>query len=618
MAKESGSALGSVLGVVIGVILIAGIAGTPFYLSMLQSENRGVNVAVDDDVAALRRVVEHLDQNLAAISDANSFSPDDELTPDNAAGLTVPESRELSASLDRTRKLLVDADIADKGRGTIIGGVSIPTGGKSPAEVVTAVTKRYQTENKQLESLAQGSINAIRGIRFGAIDANESLEANRSQAIYWTTVAKIHSNRADLEEDFASLLMRYASWNVDVIATLQLDIEATEAQMPTTTIAALREEASKIEQEIEQIEETAGDLRNDASDLSEKLAAAEEEAAAINGEMAELEAIGLEDSVDRSRRYLQLTTQSNEVESRIAVLKNGAATEDEEAAPGLRDVEYRLKQSEESIAGWRKALASFEEQIETLTATEQELTGLRSDFTSQKQTLASEVEALLAKAAEHQADAQKSRDEAQNALTKARQLASKAVTLAGRRTSEIKNSAPPGDELADMVGKDGDTKASLLCLAAEVDFTEALLLTKRIQTLQDAFDASTSIAKMINTEAPEDPAATIEGIQTAAAEKLVSAAKRYEEAANSLKASSTQTPAGTISGNNYVWQTNIGLASVELLRSTLAAAATGDVDTEAQDRAYNLLVDAVKDREKSPLLTPAVDVIKYLQHRVAE
>ncbi len=618
MAKESGSALGSVIGILIGVILVAGIAGTPFYISMLQTESRGLDQAVDGDVDALRRVVQHLDQNLAAIADAHAIVPDDALTSDDAARFKLPPEPPGVSTLDKTRTLLQDVRLADSERGTDIPGVSLPQGGINPGEAVSAVTRRYQSDNKDLHSKAQQAINDLRQVRFGTVGADQSLPANRAQAIYWTTMAQMHSNRADLEEDLASLLLRQAMWNVDVITTLQLDIEATEAQMPTTTISALREEASKIEDEIAEIQTSAGDLRNRVADLSDDLASAVEDAAEIHAEMNELALTGLEDSIERSSRYLELTKRSNEIESRIATLRDGAAEDADSETIGLRDLEFRLRQEEESIAGWQKALSHFEEQIEKLTATEEELTRLRGDLVSKRRDLAADVEELMTRAEEHQAAAQTARDEAQQALAKARQFAGKAITLAAGREREITQSAPPGDELAEMVRKDGDTKALVQCLAAEVDFTEALLLTKQIQTLSDAYQTRSNIARMIEGETPDDPGATIEALQTEASEKLVSAAKRYEEAANSIKTSSIQTPAGTMSGSNYVWQTNIGLAAVELLRSTLAAAATGSVDTDAQERAYNLLVEAVKDREKSPLLMPAIDVIKYLQHRVAE
>jgi hypothetical protein len=93
---------------------------------------------------------------------------------------------------------------------------------------------------------------------------------------------------------------------------------------------------------------------------------------------------------------------------------------------------------------------------------------------------------------------------------------------------------------------------------------------------------------------------------------LVTAAEEFDKALKLLERSNVRVAGGTLSGKNYAWQVQVGLAAVYLARASLA----GD-DPEArfneQSQAYEMLRQAIEGREQSPMLATAVDAFEYLQ-----
>jgi divalent metal cation (Fe/Co/Zn/Cd) transporter len=60
----------------------------------------------------------------------------------------------------------------------------------------------------------------------------------------------------------------------------------------------------------------------------------------------------------------------------------------------------------------------------------------------------------------------------------------------------------------------------------------------------------------------------------------------------------------------------VGQAAVQMMRATLAELVDGKPDQEAQEKAYELLKKVAQGREQSPLISPALDTLRYLQQTV--
>ena len=122
MAKGSSFDAGGAIGIVLGVVLIGGLAATPFYLSHLRSPKAALDLAVEDDLEAVRRFVLHIDQDTAALSNLRALiGKDGVVDADLAEELHKAHPdlfKDAVAETDLVLSLLRRADRADQDRGT--------------------------------------------------------------------------------------------------------------------------------------------------------------------------------------------------------------------------------------------------------------------------------------------------------------------------------------------------------------------------------------------------------------------------------------------------------------------------------------------------------------------
>ena len=149
------------------------------------------------------------------------------------------------------------------------------------------------------------------------------------------------------------------------------------------------------------------------------------------------------------------------------------------------------------------------------------------------------------------------------------------------------------------------------CLVAECAYATGLLRCGHAAAMRER----ALITRLIATVAGEGFASTtddVEKVRTDAANDVADALKAYDQAAALIGKASIKSGNVTISGKNYLWQVQVGQAAAHLL---LAAIHFEQADKAGAERtlAYNLLKDAAEKREQSPLLTPAIDTLLYLQ-----
>lgn len=131
------------------------------------------------------------------------------------------------------------------------------------------------------------------------------------------------------------------------------------------------------------------------------------------------------------------------------------------------------------------------------------------------------------------------------------------------------------------------------------------------------FAAQSRVAETSDGAKPADISAAVDKVRAEGLAEIEQSIKSYVTAAAMVKQSSFKGLEGpTISGAQSVWQVQVAQAAAILLKSQLIAE---PVDaTTARDEAYALLGEAVKGREGSPLLTPALGTFLYLQKAAAE
>jgi hypothetical protein len=100
---------------------------------------------------------------------------------------------------------------------------------------------------------------------------------------------------------------------------------------------------------------------------------------------------------------------------------------------------------------------------------------------------------------------------------------------------------------------------------------------------------------------------TVTDSRKAARAQLADAVASFKKASTAIG----KTKADSISGKNSLWQVQVGEAAVHMM---LAAVADEESAALAEQKlAYDLLKEAGKGREQSPLLMPALDALEYLQ-----
>ncbi|HVP11884.1 MAG TPA: hypothetical protein VMV94_11950 [Phycisphaerae bacterium] len=641
MANASKKPVGTVVGIVLGVVLVGAIAATPFYLAKFESPDRAIVAAAGEDVETLRRVVLDLDQNLGALADMDAaLAEGEKLTPEAAEQIRSAHEDifgdELGRRLNETARLLKEYDKADEARKTMIpGAVPPPSSPLGAGEAVRQMRQKYLTVNDKLRTQATAAIDQLKRLSTGEATAGGVVAINRIEATYYYLAGRMLCNRADFEQEQAAAWRRAAVERLQLVASLQREVEALQAQEPTTAMENVRDLVKQVSRQIDVAKDQVAQLRPVVESLSAKVAELDGEAAEAHRQMAELTVgEGQLRRADQAARYMEWATKARQAEASAEALRNGTLVDAEvmpaeaddthtfkyrggRSQPGLRDLQFRLQQIEEDLATWQASRSALKKQEDSLKTQSKQVEQQQREAAASAGTYAAEVRDLLAKADEFAKAAGQARGKALESLKQAESFAQKAVADANKRTrraaEKAKASGGKPDECAELISKDVDTEASLQCLNAEIAFNIAVTTTGEIEELKDQFATQSLVQKLSGGEAPAEVTEKIADLRTKAVAKLADATKAYEAAEKPISGSSAKSGTGSVSGTNYVWQVQVGEAAVQLLRASLAAIVDGTPDREAQDKAYELLTKVAQGREQSPLISTAIDTLQYLQ-----
>lgn len=592
MAQSSEGKLGGLLGLVIAGVFGVALVGSPFYLAYLQASDRAAERKSSGDVEDVRRIVLALDNHLAVINDYNKAESN--LGGGEKVTAIPPEFR---TSLDQTTKMLQATEEADKSRGTRIQkGVPIQAGLPRLQSVPTDMKQLISAHEKLLSEADQ----KLRGI-----SATDNLGAARTKAIVEYARGRLQRNRAEFERWQARTAKDEAVAMAPAIAELKITQASLDAQSPAKNIAAIEERKSKLSAEISQVEAAVSKVSSQAADLKKRIAEQEKIAADAKQQKSELAA---KSKGSLPAEYQQLADKARAAETEAMSLQNGtlenavpadAATADITPPEyksgsrriGLRDVEAGLA----SLNATKKALEAqdkeLEDQLAALKASEAKIDEQKSAAKDQLEKITGESDKLMAEAGEHQKSAMTADTAALKAFAESTKAAKMAANAAKARANDARTAAAaiggavPDDRLT-RVSSDGDTEGSTYCLAGESAYLGALTYASQLLSSdsEKSADARSAATKLVN-------------------ESL----DLYKKAADAI----SKTKAGTISGRNYLWQVQVLQAASTLLRANLAESAdAGEPDRVA---AYKLLAESAKGKEQSPLLTPAIDTLVYLQ-----
>lgn len=639
MSSKGSSSVGGIIGLVVGFILVGGIAGTPFYVSMLQSEDRSVDLAAEQDVATVRRVVLAIDAHLATLKDIDdSLAGENELTTEEISDIIeeYPDllSKDVLDDLTRSSQKLRKLEALDRERGTeIAGGGSVASGKPNVRAAVSQMKSKYLKANEVLLRKAETAGNNLRSLRVGEASAASRLPATRVQAILKWSEGRLHLNRAEFEQTQAATLRQNAGRIIEGLATLDRKTQTLEIQKPEKVLSRLQDDIAEQDNLIAAVTATISDLEREISNMEATLAEARETANGAREEMTALNPNALTPQTYQ-QRYSSLATVARRAEADQASLINGSledATLESDAdgrtvyvggtaVTGIRDYKERLAQ-QQSI------LSHHEDLKELLVARHAELTELNDSLSSRQQDLTDRVQALsgdvedtLQAAQAHDTAADEATQNAIKAFSQAQKYVGQALTATRRIKSKAQqaSSASGGkqDDHTRMIANDKETEAALHCLAAEISCQEATAQFGKIAALQNRDALETYRRRMTGQGSTASSEAEIEELRVEAINSLASAKTTYEKATALIRQINVKTPYGPVSGAKLVWQVQIGQAAAHVLHATLLTDTDPAGALAEKEEANILLQEAVKDREQSPALAPAVDTLLFLRDSV--
>lgn len=579
MANNKTSSAGGVIGFSIGVFLLAVIAGTPFYLTTLQSESQALDALIRNDVEALRRVLLKHDGFLNVIDESAWATMDDEKPGKKGRGLTE--------------------------------------------------------ENAKLLKAAEGLAVKMSTAQVGTINGSRHLAANQVRAILSLMMAQAQSGQAEFAERLADAARRTAGERAGSVVTLNRQAELAELQKPTKAVAELDEQISKLNGETDGLNTALISLTQTVESREKEIRRLTELASKRRMQLQKLE--GQPWSSELDKQVQTLSQEARAAEAEADALQNGtlagatpvfekgedwvqAAYQGGERREGVRDLREQIAAMQEQIKGRQTAQKELEARRTTLKEAGDLLENQKAEYLRQKAEQAQEIDDILNRAANYAKAASDLRIRLAAVLEKqAFVIAKNALDTAKQRKrdadAELRELGTAVDERLQWISKDSETEASIDCLLAEAAYQSALNRLNTINAMQAAYEAEVYFAKLIGREVPSSPGPKVEEIKTKAAADLKMATDKLKEAKDLIKRTNLRTPDGqTVSGTNYAWAIDVGQAAIAILESNLAGERTARL--EAQKKAYALLTEAAKDREQSPLLTPAIETLQHLQQTV--
>lgn len=625
-----------IVGLLIALLIVGGLASSPYYLGLLRSDPQALDAAVEKEVEALRRIVLNLDENIAAVASMTASVAAQKNPPDE--GYTTAKgnpdddpvfSKQLIRRLDQTIEQLHQVETDDQKRGTIVLGTETIDFRRLKVDRVESDFKsKYLKADEKLIREADSKLANLRNISHGTSTSANHLGANRIKGIYLLAKGRMQAGHAEFERMYASFLRTAARDQGPALLELRRQQAALEAQMPAERLAALDRRLQETQAGLAAVEGATKQLEAVIQAKKEQFGDAEKSAAEAQQALAELGAQRL-DFRDYSSRYLDLSQQLRTAQATMEALRNGTlrdgtkveATEAEPDAPrykggspdpGLNALAFQLEGLKGQTSLLQNTQKELQQQRGAVAELESSLTSQGEDVAKKIQQQAAAVSEQLAQAGAHEEKAVKAEEDAVKTLKEAIRAAKDAVTAAKRMTADARQAGGGAvDERLQRVSQDVDIEASMHCLAAECAYTIALLRCEHVLAVRESARVAGFLATATGTEGAS-PTDDLDKLKTDAANEAAEALKSYEAAAVLIGKANIKSGTVSISGKNYVWQVQVGQAAAHLLLASIEAGDSAKVEKE-KALAYNLLKEAAEKREQSPLLTPAIDTLQYLQ-----
>jgi hypothetical protein len=636
LAAKTSSGSGIALGAVLGLVLAGGIAATPFYLGRLQAEDVALDAALADDLETVRRAVLNVDAHLAVLKGlSDSKLAGASTTAEQArefAGKPDLFSKDVLGDLEQTTRLLRDTIQRDKERGIeATAEARIAAGPPNAATAVNELSSKYVAAQERMLREAESAANRLRSTSRGSRSGNNHLGSNRIRAILEFSRGLLARNRADLERQQASLVRQAVESRLPALEEMRRLEQGLLAAAPARAQEVIDTQIEEVARRKDRAAAGLDALSKEVTNLEARAAGLEERAAQARAKLASPDG----GRTDRPA-YLEIAAEARRAEAEAAAIRQGTldgarridagpvnggppAYQGGEARPGLRDLNLHVAGLKQQVDLLERIAADLEQHKSTLASAADRIQAESEKARGQMEAQAAGLRGLMEQADAHLEAARSASDDALKAFASAGRLAKAAVTEAKKRTGDARQASAgtgPSAERLRRVSSDGDTEATLHCLAAECALLSAQVQAAMIGDAAEDLALRSRLAAATGGDRPAAAAETVEKLRTEALAHLAGAMTSYKEAANLISRTSATFAEGTVSGKNYLWQVQVAEAAAHLLQAQLVAASPEDA-AEQRRLAYGLLKEAAQGKEQSPLLAPAIDALEYLQKTAA-
>lgn len=628
MARQASSSIGGIAGGLVGVLIIGALVATPFYISTLGNDRARLSAETSDAVETVRRAVLNMDEHLVRISNLSERTAKFGEVSDD---VTIPKER--LEELQRMSQALRRAESTDAERGTEIEGVRVQAAGGAnrPAANITSKLKSLIAAHEKLMREANQAINALQSASVGSLQGGSSLEGARIKAVFEYASGRVDANHAALYNSSAEDALTNASPLVSQLMQLKAMGQNIAMESPVDVSQSINEKIQSINTEKMAKQSQLDELQGTIDDYTARIRDLDNTSRSNRLQMAEMQSRS-ERIHDNNSQYAQLAMAARDAEAQSDALRFGTLQDATRVMAGPEDLVGREYQGGTPVVGLfalEEIAANLREQIANLESAEEALSEQRRFFDAEQasvsaateqtiadaSTLADTIQEIIANIQSLEAESRKASDDAVKHLTaaaNAARTASNAAT-AWKQDLSIPDAAAEtqAGEFNSMIRSDGHMQGALQFLEGECAYQIAAVRYDQIRLAKAVHNLMIRTAEITDSMPGEMPTEEIEAWHSEAITQLAKAESAYSNAAKSFPATQASFGGRTIQGKDSVWQAQAGQAAVLLLRAVLK-----DDPAErkaAKDAAYELLQKAAEGRERSPLLSPTIDMILELQ-----
>lgn len=632
MANDSPKRRGALFPLIIALVVVGAIVGAPFYLPAIRSDQDKLDTELRPSIERAASKLSNINANLTSLTDLRKQldAADVKLSADAAASAADKAGAavgELEKQLADTAKLLasVQRRYPNIGEGQPpsekLGGTS---GLKSVARTSFSQFQKLLADNEAALQAVKREIDAIKSQTVGEARAANSFAVTQLAAIAGYQQGTVAANRADLLRRMAQSDRAAAADLLQIAADAKRTAASVAAQIPTALAEQLEKEHGQAEAIADKLRSVITRLDAEIKSRTAEMNRLRASAAEARARMRELEA-GRRDLSAAQGEYAQLAKAAREAERKADSIERGtlAGAQVElpsdgdlleakylggSAQPGLVTLIARRDGLKKDLAAETELLGTLQKQIEQTSATREELEKRRDEIGQLVSSSQASAEKLMERAAARSKSAREDEQKAIAALEAAGRSAADAARNAQQRARDARDLAAkaspdkPNERLKD-IADDKDTEAAARFLGGQIAAATSEEYLARVRDMESA--------------GGKDAAAIADARKKglAAAEKAIS---EYSAADKLIGGGNYSYSLGgtRVQGSFYRWQFQAAEAGAHLLASQFAE--SSKMRDEQREKANQLLTEAVKQREGSPLLSSAVDTIIYLQKTAAE